>query len=283
MVVMFISLDLLRIKIEKLLVQFGITEMQAVKDNMVSLTSRNFIYPDAKLIIVDVNSGGFDAIEVISNFRKSIKSKHLPILALGNSTDSSVASKLMKLGCTDYMSKPFDDMTFASKVLDMVRPKENARSTTDDAVKTIPQIPSKDRPIEYVKLTWNASFETGIEAIDDEHRSIVENFEKLYQLMSTGQGHDFYGELLAFLTGYIDTHFANEEAFQLKIGYPHLEDHIKRHQYFREKITAFIKAQSAPISNSDLIKLNLFIKDWLLQHILNEDMKIGDFYKNSHK
>lgn len=280
---MFISLDLLRIKIEKLLVQFGITEMQAVKDNMVSLATKNFIYPDAKLIIVDVNSGGFDALEVIANLKKSVKSKHIPILALGNNTDISVANKLIKLGCSDYMSKPFDDMAFASKVIDMMRPKETIQSTASEEINHIKAPSAETSPLGFVKLSWNTSFETGVDAIDEEHRSIVENFEKLYQLMSTGQGHDFYGELLGFLTGYIDTHFANEEAFQLQIGYPHLEEHIKRHQYFREKITSFIKTQSAPISNSDLIKLNLFIKDWLIQHILNEDKKIGEFYKNSQK
>ena len=121
MIMMFISLDLLRYKIEKLLAQFGLTELQHVKDSMVSLTSKNFIYTKANLIIVDVNSAGFDALEVIGNLRKGAKSKQLPILALGNAHDVEVASRLFKLGCTDYISKPFDDMAFASKVLELIQ------------------------------------------------------------------------------------------------------------------------------------------------------------------
>lgn len=60
MIVMFISLDLLRLKIEKLMSQVGVTEMQQVKDSMVSLTSKNFLYPHAKLIVIDVTSAGVD-------------------------------------------------------------------------------------------------------------------------------------------------------------------------------------------------------------------------------
>ena len=69
MIVMFISLDLLRLKIEKLMSQVGVTEMQQVKDSMVSLTSKNFLYPQAKLIVIDVTSAGFDATEVIKSKR----------------------------------------------------------------------------------------------------------------------------------------------------------------------------------------------------------------------
>lgn len=75
MILMFISLDLLRLKIEKLLSQVGVTEMQHVKDNMVSLTSKNFIYPQAKLIIIDMTSSGFDATEVLKNLKANLKSK----------------------------------------------------------------------------------------------------------------------------------------------------------------------------------------------------------------
>lgn len=278
MIVMFISLDLLRLKIEKLMSQVGVTEMQQVKDSMVSLTSKNFLYPHAKLIVIDVTSAGFDATEVIKNLKANPKSKQLPILAIGNQAESEAAQKYIKMGCTDYIKKPFEDLAFVNKALAIIRASED-----QDKVKVEVEVDAKVEVPESIKLTWNSSFEIGIPAIDGEHRAIVENFEKLYLLMMSGQGHDFYAELLDFLTHYIDTHFANEEAFQKSIGYDHMDQHMKRHQFFREKIQSLIDEQKSPISNTDLIKLNLFIKDWLIQHILNEDKKLGEFYKNTLK
>ena len=286
MIVMFISLDLLRLKIEKLMSQVGVTEMQQVKDSMVSLTSKNFLYPHAKLIVIDVTSAGFDATEVIKNLKANPKSKQLPILAIGNQAESEAAQKYIKMGCTDYIKKPFEDLAFANKALAIMRAKvsqPDSNRVESPQPQPITQLQPEAVPMENIKLTWNASFEIGIAAIDEEHRTIVENFEKLYLLMMSGQGHGFYTELLTFLNQYIETHFANEEAFQKSIGYDRIDEHVKRHQFFKEKILSMIEAQTSPISNADLIKLNLFIKDWLIQHILNEDKKLGEFYKNTLK
>jgi len=122
-IALFISLDLLRYKVEKALNQFGILDIQSVGNNMLTLASRNFIYSDVQLIIVDSDCADFDAFSVISNLRKGKKSAHLPILALGNRTDQSFVNRLMAIGCTDYINKPIDDMTFASKVLQIIREK----------------------------------------------------------------------------------------------------------------------------------------------------------------
>lgn len=288
MIVTFISLDLLRLKIEKLMSQVGVTEMQQVKDSMVSLTSKNFLYPHAKLIIIDMTSAGFDATEVLKNLKANPKSKQLPILAIGNQAESEAAQKYIKMGCTDYIKKPFEDLAFANKALAIMRaqvsqPDSNRVESPQPQPQPKPQFQPEAVPLENIKFTWNASFEIGIAAIDEEHRAIVENFEKLYLLMMSGHGHEFYAELLSFLRQYIETHFANEEAFQKSIGYDHLDEHVKRHQFFKEKILSMVDAQTSPISNADLIKLNLFIKDWLIQHILNEDKKLGEFYKNTLK
>jgi len=270
-IALFISLDVLRYKVEKALNQFGILDIQSVGANMLTLASRNFIYHDVQLIIVDIDSAAFDAFNVITNLKKGEKSAHIPILVLGNQIDINFVNRLLLLGCTDYVNKPIDDMTFASKVLQIIRERSQKNFKEDLQLKT--------DPIEDLKLTWSTTFETGVEAIDRDHRRIIENYEKLYQLMKTGQGHAYYEELLLFLSDYINVHFENEERFQIEIGYNLYEAHKKRHEFFKEKITSFIDAKHETVSNQDLIKLNLFVKDWLIQHIFFEDMKIGTFYK----
>lgn len=269
-IALFISLDVLRYKVEKTLNHFGLVDIQSVGANMLALTSKNFLYNDIQLIIVDFDSADFDAFNVISNLKKGKKSAHIPILVLGNQIQINFVNRLLALGCTDYINKPIDEMTFASKVLQIIR--DNTHSNSNETQAQV-------MPIEDVKLTWSSAFETGIEAIDRDHRRIIENYEKLYHLMKTGQGHAYYEELLLFLSEYINVHFENEERFQIEIGYNLYEAHKKRHEFFKEKITSFIDSKREPVSNQDLIKLNLFVKDWLIQHIFFEDMKIGAFYK----
>lgn len=269
-IALFISLDVLRYKVEKTLNQFGILDIQNIGANMLTLASRNFIYSDVQLIIMDVDSSDFDAYAAITNLKKRDKSAQIPILVLGNQVDKSFINRLLLLGCTDYINKPIDDMTFASKVLQIIRESERIKPDVSS---------SQVVPLEDLKLTWSPAFETGVESIDRDHRKIIENYEKLYQLMKTGEGHTFYEELLLFLTDYINVHFENEEQFQIEIGYNLYEDHKKRHDFFKEKITSFIDTKQESVSNYDLIKLNLFVKDWLIQHIFVQDMKIGAFYK----
>ncbi len=269
-IALFISLDVLRYKVEKTLNQFGIIDIQTIGTKMLTIASKNFIYSDVQLIIVDSDSLDFDVHTIISNLRKGAKSVHLPIFVIGNRTEKQYISRLMSLGCTDYITKPLDDMTFASKVLQILRDSERPKSN---------EVIQMAKSLEDVKLKWNDAFETGIEDIDRDHRNIIEKYEKLYQLMKAGRGHDFYDELLLFLSDYIDIHFENEEQFQRDIGYNLYDEHKKKHDFFREKITVFIDAKQDSVSNHDLIKLNLFVKDWLIQHIFVEDMKIGTYYR----
>jgi hemerythrin len=102
--------------------------------------------------------------------------------------------------------------------------------------------------------------------------------------MHKGQGHKYYDELLAFLDKYIDNHFVNEEKFQEEIDYPDLEEHKKLHEEFKKTILAIEeKHKNKEVSDKDLIEINLTIKEWLVEHILIEDRKIGEFVKEKEE
>lgn len=127
-------------------------------------------------------------------------------------------------------------------------------------------------------LTWCKDYEIGVEQIDQEHKDLIDHFEKLYTLMREGHGHEYFKELVYFLENYVQVHLEHEESFQREIAYVNLEAHTKLHDFFREKVERVKQLHpDYKISNEELIKLNLFIKDWLSHHILVEDKKIGDF------
>lgn len=133
-------------------------------------------------------------------------------------------------------------------------------------------------------IGWSKDYEIGINIIDEEHKEIIEEFEKLYSLMREGKGHNFYNELIAFLERYINDHFEHEEAFQDSIDYPKKEEHYQKHLEFKQKVEDLkAKYNKEMATNYELIQVNLMVKDWLLQHILVEDMKLGEYYKEKNK
>lgn len=275
-IALMISLDMMRLKVEQSLRHFGITDVQHIGTSMITLYSKNFIYTDVQLIIIDIDSPDFNAFEVISNLKKGSKSNKIPIIAIGNRSDATLTTQLMALGCIEYIVKPIDDMTFSSKVLQILRDKVENHAV----VSSLNSEKDAHTKFDGIKLEWSSAFETGIEDIDSEHRSIIDQFQKLYQMMKEGQGHSFYDELLVFLSNYVSTHFANEERFQEEIGFDQYEEHKIKHAFFKDQVLAFIDEKHDPVNNYDLLKLNLFVKDWLIQHIYVEDQKIGLFYKS---
>lgn len=129
-------------------------------------------------------------------------------------------------------------------------------------------------------IVWNPSLAVGIENIDEEHKAIFDMFGKLYDQMKAGNGHDYYEEMIDFLNDYVTSHLEKEEAFQREINYPDYLYHKKVHDNFKLEVEKMLKAhKESGISNQELIKLNLFVKDWLIKHIHDVDMRLATYYK----
>lgn len=75
------------------------------------------------------------------------------------------------------------------------------------------------------------------------------------------------------------THFADEESYMLSIAYPRLNEHKKIHNYITQSMIELINK----IHNVNDMKeqLGVIAKKWLLEHILQEDMKIEAWRKKS--
>lgn len=130
-------------------------------------------------------------------------------------------------------------------------------------------------------VKWSEELELGVQNIDDEHKTIVEEFEKLYALMRGGSGHDFYNLVIEFLEEYIETHLVHEEAYQAEIEYDKIEEHKKLHEAFRERVIQLREDHKMKkITDGDLLELNMVMQKWFVQHIKVEDRKIADFVKN---
>ena len=67
----------------------------------------------------------------------------------------------------------------------------------------------------------------------------------------------------------------------LQHGYPGLAEHKKIHQDFVKYVTDFIEeTKRNEINISSLIGMNIKLNDWLVNHIMKEDMQYGKFIQS---
>lgn len=123
-------------------------------------------------------------------------------------------------------------------------------------------------------ITWEKRLETGNARIDEQHRALIDTFNKLHAAMKQGKGRDEIGPTLTFLKDYTIQHFKDEEGLMLASRYPHAHDHKRVHEDFVRKVDDVVTKFQAgqPVMTMQLMD---FIEGWLVEHILGEDQRLG--------
>lgn len=133
-------------------------------------------------------------------------------------------------------------------------------------------------------IKWNKNLETGIITIDNQHKKLFEEADKLFEAGKTGKSKEHIIELLKFLDSYTKTHFRDEERYMTSIGYPALNEQKGMHKAFINKLTDLRKDYETSGANiSVIINANQFVLDWLTKHISIQDKKIGEFARKNGK
>jgi hemerythrin len=122
------------------------------------------------------------------------------------------------------------------------------------------------------ELEWNEAYRLGIEGIDAQHAHLFEIVGRIAALDAATSTKEELRDILAELSDYMRRHFADEEVYMKRIGFPEYEAHRTLH---REIITFFNGAVShSPTIAMIQTKLKFIIKKALVDHIVGEDMKI---------
>ena len=121
-------------------------------------------------------------------------------------------------------------------------------------------------------------FRTGIENIDKEHQKLFEIADKAYETLMDDfipDKYDYIVEILNELTDYASTHFEHEEEYMMGIRYKKLISHKAEHVEFMEKIAGYNLTEVDEKQKDVILGLLDFLNDWLIHHILENDMLIG--------
>ncbi|KAF5052785.1 Bacteriohemerythrin [anaerobic digester metagenome] len=133
-------------------------------------------------------------------------------------------------------------------------------------------------------MPWTPNLSVGVTQIDDQHKLLFEKAEKLFEAGKNNQAKEYIGELLEFLEGYTQKHFADEEKYMLSIHYPQYGEEKTAHAAFVAQLHKLRNDYNTSGSNILVIlNANQMIVDWLTKHISIMDKKIGEFAKTIRK
>jgi len=125
-------------------------------------------------------------------------------------------------------------------------------------------------------LNWNPAWNTGIEAIDGQHRSLLAQFDGLIAAIHEDHLADRVPELLAYLSTYIEQHFETEEGYMRAAQYPGFAGHKAHHDELRARVVQLLQSQGRD-PGEVTEGLVAFLTDLLVGHIDDHDRSMARF------
>lgn len=130
-------------------------------------------------------------------------------------------------------------------------------------------------------ISWNRSLETGVAEMDEQHLILVHTLNEAAGRLAAESGDDRLGQITQDLLAYALYHFETEELLMQECGYQEgapadWSAHLAQHRSFSAKVVSFREALKSgnPIAMDELLG---FLSDWLADHILQTDKRLGAF------
>jgi len=129
------------------------------------------------------------------------------------------------------------------------------------------------------EIEWKPFYSINIEEIDNQHRKLVNMLNQLAGSLHKGVVNEEIGNVLKQLVEYTRDHFSAEEKLMREIEYQGYVPHKKMHQDLTDQVVVILKN----IRNGkkvDVFDMMSFLQRWLINHIVEEDMKIGKAWQS---
>jgi len=129
-----------------------------------------------------------------------------------------------------------------------------------------------------VFMPWRDEYRIGIDAIDEQHRWLVDTTNRLHdELAKPEPDREAVGEILEGLVDYAFNHFIVEEELFKRFEYPDERAHLAEHNSFTEKAAELLERfESGEVVSTQTLE---FLKNWLIHHILEVDKAYVPFMR----
>ena len=125
-----------------------------------------------------------------------------------------------------------------------------------------------------VLIPWKPEYELGIPIIDEQHRGLVAAINSLHCAVLNEFGEKMIEPVIGMTKEYTLVHFATEEFFLKKCGFPDMEQHCEQHKGLMRSL---FEVGQESVFNQDSDQMIRFLQEWLLNHILTEDQKYREY------
>lgn len=132
--------------------------------------------------------------------------------------------------------------------------------------------------IVHIQLTED--MKTHVDVIDRQHQHMLDMASTLINSIGEREETRMTHDSLVFLVEYTKTHFADEEALQIKSEYPGYERHREIHRNFMAVAEA-LQQRFQIIDDPDFLyrELQNTVISWVTEHILTEDTVFARHYR----
>ncbi len=129
-----------------------------------------------------------------------------------------------------------------------------------------------------MEITWSSRYDTGIQLINEQHQELFGIVDRLRRMVQEGAGRDALEAQLGDLLACSRRHFATEETYMRRFGYPDLPQHVSEHASMltslHELTTKFQESHQ-----SMALMVPTFMEGWLKHHISDGDFGFVTFLK----
>ena len=127
-----------------------------------------------------------------------------------------------------------------------------------------------------MSLQWRKEMSTGLEWQDEQHQQIFIRIDQLLEAMRHSAGRGVVKDLLDFLGTYAHDHFKDEEEYMLAHNCSTYAEHKKVHDDFVEQLHELVELYNKQGASTVVVmRLQGWMRDWLIQHIMNVDKKMA--------
>ena len=214
---------------------------------------------DYAAILMDMQMPNLDGLGATQRIRTMPNRRNTPILAMTANAFVEDRTRCHEAGMNDFIAKPFiPEVLYAALLKWMEQPAE--------------------------RFGIDPSLRIGIPAIDQEHYDLILQLDRLIGNPDIYPGAERFTEVLSQLGEQFKAHFAREEHLVQSLGMPEaaIASHIKAHNHIFEQYNRLNLdlAQGRVTDRSEVVRM---IKTWIVDHIVNHDLKIRAYVPAADK
>jgi hemerythrin len=130
----------------------------------------------------------------------------------------------------------------------------------------------------YMGLAWREQLSVGNDLIDSDHKYLIEIINAATTHLKSKNWLDLKTSFEK-LARYSYAHFLTEEKIALAVGFPTAEHLHESHAALLSKLEYMAQEVSEVWSDESIEKFNGLLRDWLINHVIKEDMLLRPYLK----